>query len=354
MTDKIPSFKEEFDLIQVPTEKLDEIISKIGTEKMLKRKKTIWSKAVLGVGVAVMACGILIGSASGSPAMAQVVSSIPLIGQIYKNLGDIGLKNVSEAGLSEFSGESKTINGITITLGEIYYDDARATASFSVDSEKPITSDYFNINHNWKGGKPLSNYGITTDESSPTNWTGILKINYYSFNPDTLELGITFEGKQGELFEFTKEVVKAQFENKIDIAKSHQIDNLKYEIHDIKWGTPGLLISYDAQYNEVNYGRDVKIEFEVVDSSNKRLKEISWKYGKQLFESLENDVTELTITPYAKFDILRGDGHLEWKEYKLEPFKISFHKYAGQWTENNNEQEEKPYKKADLIELNND
>ncbi|MEK3981199.1 DUF4179 domain-containing protein [Psychrobacillus sp. FSL K6-2836] len=323
MTDKIPSFKEEFDLIHLPIEKLDEIISKIGTEKKLKRKKTIWSKAVLGVGAAVIACGILIGSASVSPAMAQVVSSIPVIGQIYKNLGDIGLKNVSEAGVSDFSGESKTINGITITLGEIYYDDARVTASFSVDSEKPITSDYFNIDHNYKGGMPLSNYGLTTDETSPTNWTGILKINYYTFNPDTLELGMTFEGKQGELFEFTKEVVKAQYENKIDIAKFQQIDNLNYEIHDIKWGTPGILISYDAQYKEENYGREVSLEFEVVDSSNKRLKGISWKYGKQLFEPVENEVTELTITPYAKFDIQRGDGHIEWKEHKLEPFKIT-------------------------------
>lgn len=170
---------------------------------------------------------------------------------------------------------------------------------------------------------PLSNFGLTTDESSPTNWTGILNINYYSFNPDTLKLGMTFEGKQGELFEFTKEVVKAQYENKIDIAKSQQIDNLKYEIHDIKWGTPGVLIAYDAQYKEENYGRDVKLEFEVVDSSNKRLKEISGKYGKQLFEPVENDVTELTITPYAKFDIQRGDGHIERKEHKLEPFKIS-------------------------------
>ena len=323
MTDKIPSFKEEFDLIHVPIEKLDEIISKIGTEKKLKRKKTIWSKAVLGVGAAVIACGILIGSASVSPAMAQVVSSIPVIGQIFKNLGDIGLKNVSEAGLSEYSGESKTINGITITLGEIYYDDARVTASFSVDSEKPVTSDYFSIDHNYKGGMPLSNYGITTDETSPTNWTGILKINYYTFNPNTLELGITFEGKQGELFEFTKEVVKAQYENKIDIAKSQQVENLKYSIHDIKWGTPGILIAYDAQYKEENYGMEVNIEFGVVDSSNKRLKEISRKYGKQLFEPLENDVTELTITPYANFDIQRGDGHREWKEYKLDSFKIT-------------------------------
>ena len=173
---------------------------------------------------------------------------------------------------------------------------------------------------------PLSNYGLTTDESSPTNWTGILNINYYSFNPDTLELGITFEGKQEELFEFTKEVVKAQYENKIDIAKSQQVDNLKYEITWIKWGTPGVLFAYDAQYKEENYGRDVKLEFEVVDSSNKRLKEISWKYGKQLFEPVENDVTELTITPYAKFDIQRGDGDIEWKEYKLEPFKYRFHK----------------------------
>lgn len=287
------------------------------------RKQSARKKWGYGIGAAVMAFVLLVASATVSPTMAQVASSIPLIGQIYKNLGDIGLKNVSEAGLSEFSGESKTINGITITLGEIYYDDARVTASFSVDSEKPITSDYFNVKHNYKGGTPFSNYGLKVDESSPKNWTGILNINYYSFNPDTLELGITFKGSQGELFEFTKEVVKAQYENKIDIGKSQQIDNLKYEIHDIKWGTPGVLFAYDAQYKEENYGRDVKLEFEVVDSSNKRLKEISWKYGKQLFEPVENDVTELTITPYAKFDIQRGDGHIEWKEYKLEPFKIS-------------------------------
>lgn len=328
MTDKIPSFKEEFDSIIVPTEKLDEIISKIGTEKMLKRK--IWSKAAFGVGAAVIACGILISSASVSPAMAQVVSSIPLIGQIYKNLGDIGLKNVSEAGFTEFSGESKTINGITITLGEVYYDDARATASFSIVSEKPIESDYFHISHNWKGGIPSSNAGVKLSKGSPTNWNGILDINYYSFNPDTLELGITFEGKQGEFFDFKKEVVKAKYENEIEIAKTQQIDNFKFEIHDIKWGTPGLLISYDAQYKEKNkptdviieYSRTVGIEFEVIDSTNKRLNEISSKYGKQLFEPLEDDVTELTIIPYAKFDIQRRDGQTEWKEYKLEPFKI--------------------------------
>lgn len=301
--------------------KLKQSIDKKQSHQM--RKQPTRKKWGYSIGAAVLAFGLLVASATVSPVMAQVVSSIPLIGQIYKNLGDIGLKNVSEAGLSEFSGESKTINGITITLGEVYYDDARVTASFSVDSEKSITSDYFNIDHNYKGGMPLSNYGIKTDESSPTNWTGILRINYYSFNPDTLELGITFEGKQGELFEFTKEVVKAQYENKIDIAKSQQIDNLKYEIHDIKWGTPGVLIAYDAQYMEGDYGTSVIIEFDVVDSSNRRLKEISRKFGKQLFEPLENEVTELTITPYAKFDIQMGDGHREWKEYKLEPFKIS-------------------------------
>lgn len=306
MTDKIPSFKDEFDSIHVPTERLDEIISKIGAEKMYQRNKIIWRKVAIGVGAAVMVCGVLIGSASVSPAMAQVVSSIPVIGQIYKNLGDIGLKSVSEAGFTDFSGESKTINGITVTLGEAYYDDARATVSFSVDSKKPISLEYFNIEHNWKGAQPQSNYGITTDASSPTNWTGILNINYYSFNPETLELGITFEGKQGELFEFTKEVVKAKYENKINITKSQKIDNMKYEIEEIKWGTPGFLISYNAQYKEKNYARDVLIEFEVFDDSNNRLKEISSKYGKQLFEPLDNDATEWTISPMLSL-IFKGE-----------------------------------------------
>lgn len=317
----------EFEKARVKA-KLKRSIDKKQSHQM--NKQSTFKKWSYLIGAAVLAFGFLVASATVSPVMAQVVSSIPLIGQIYKSLGDTGLKNVSEAGVTEFSGESKTINGITVTLGEVYYDDARATASFSIDSEEPITLDYFNIKHNYKGVMPGSNYGITTDESSPTNWAGIIYINYYSFNPNTLELGITFEGKQGEVFEFTKEVVKAKYENKIDIAKSQQIDNLKYEIHDIKWGTPGFLISYNADYEEINptdsiieYAREVIIEFEVVDSSNKRLKEISSKYGKQLFEPLENDVTKLTIIPYAKLDIQLEEGHREWKEYKLEPFEIS-------------------------------
>ena len=70
--------------------KLKQSIEKNQSHQM--RKQSTRKKWGYGIGAAVMAFGLLVASTTVSPTMATGLSSIPLIGQIYKNLGDIGLK----------------------------------------------------------------------------------------------------------------------------------------------------------------------------------------------------------------------------------------------------------------------
>lgn len=337
MADKIPSFKEEFDLIPVPTEKLDAIIFKIGTEKPAK-KGPVWRKLAYGVGAAVMVLGILVGSASVSPAMAQVMSTIPLFGQIFKNFGDSGLQSVSENGLTELVGESKTVDGVTITLGEVYYDEARLTASFEIESEKPLEEYYFDIKYRFsENGIPRSwNLGyIYLQDSSPTKWVGIVYIDRFDNRwPMTeLDLWLTFEGKQGERIQFSKQVVKKEFENKIEVVHTQQKDDFKFSMSELKWGAGGLLLFYESEYREKSgiMSAKVPIRFKVVDSSGKELEQLGgFQYGEQLFEPIDENVTELTIIPYADVNVLKHVNEYELitelQTYELEPFTVSIPK----------------------------
>ena len=74
--------------------------------------------------------------------MATIVSQIPIIGSIFSESGEHGLERVSELGLTQALGESKTVNGITITIDEVFYDGTRVTVGYSQQSEEPLDHYY--------------------------------------------------------------------------------------------------------------------------------------------------------------------------------------------------------------------
>src|SRR5699024_6146776 len=97
---------------------LDTIIANTVHEQESAQKETrsIRRKLMLSIGAAVATLVLIIGSATVSPVMANFVSHIPVIGSIFSESGDRGLKQVSELGLTEVIGESKTVNGNTMTI----------------------------------------------------------------------------------------------------------------------------------------------------------------------------------------------------------------------------------------------
>ncbi|AWP30000.1 DUF4179 domain-containing protein [Paenibacillus sp. Cedars] len=86
------------------------------------RKKRYWT----GLLVAVAVSGLLIiGSGFISPVMAEALKNIPVLGSIFLNDGDEGLKTASRQGMITEVQQSVAHDGITISISELMYDGSR-------------------------------------------------------------------------------------------------------------------------------------------------------------------------------------------------------------------------------------
>lgn len=80
-------------------------------------------KGLLIGGVALVL--LIIGSGFISPVMAEALRNIPIIGSIFINGGDEGLKTASRQGMTSDIDQSITHDGITMSISEIMYDGSR-------------------------------------------------------------------------------------------------------------------------------------------------------------------------------------------------------------------------------------
>ncbi|MGC7931072.1 DUF4179 domain-containing protein [Lysinibacillus sp. VIII_CA] len=169
MTDKIPSFKEGIDNIHVPLDKLDTIISKTIHENVQRGKKSLRIKIVYSLSSVAVASILFISSATFSPAMANIVSKIPIIGAVFSDSGDPGLEKVNEQGLTNLIADTKNTGGTSITLDEVFYDGTRFTIGFSITSEKVIEESYLSSGPEIKiNGQAFSNASTYSETKNIT------------------------------------------------------------------------------------------------------------------------------------------------------------------------------------------
>ena len=313
MTDKIPSFKEEIDNIHVPIDKLDAIIVKTVQGSAPKKKRSLRKKVTYGAVAVIAALGLLIGSATVSPVMANIVSQIPIIGSIFSISEEYGLKRVSELGLTQVVGQSKTVNGITITIDEVFYDGTRVTVGYSQESEEPLDSLYIRPNFEVDGERMVT--GTWIREVTPTYWMQVISIEPYRVVlPKKFDLGMNFKGKNGEEWHFSTPVEEQLGVEQIIINHSQQAEGIDLFIDDIKIGHTGFLLRYEAA-SEKYHDLTTLVEFRAVDSLGNELTvsgggkengnedgvfEEGRVYGTRLFDSVDEHVKELTIIPYLQ------------------------------------------------------
>ncbi|MDW0111973.1 DUF4179 domain-containing protein [Sporosarcina saromensis] len=322
MSDKIPMFKKEIDDIPVPVDKLDTIITKAVQKGIQKRKKPNKKKLMLSVGAAVATLALLIGSATVSPVMANIVSQIPVLNSIFSESGDLGLKQVSELGLTQVVGESKTVKGNTITIDEVFFDGTRLTVGYSLTSEKPLGEFYLNNGMNVTiDGKKFS-FGGNSEETeiTPTFRRGIYNIEPSDIVvPEEFKLGLSFEGEGGERWKFFIPVNKQSGAKFVTIDETQQVGGVGLNISALEISPVGLRITYNTVAKENEFLSGAYIKFKAVDSSGNELAISSeggghsnfingniYTIGNSLFEPIDENVTELTITPYL--DLSSGGG----------------------------------------------
>ncbi|WP_421664090.1 DUF4179 domain-containing protein [Lysinibacillus telephonicus] len=295
-------------------------------------------KATYALSCVAAVFAILLGSSYYSPALANSLSHIPIIGSIFGNSDVVGLQRAQENGLINEIGETQTINGISVTLNEILYDQNNITIGLLIESEKYLEPDYFGsgMDYTINGKLPSNSTGSYGEEKlSSTTRTAIQEINITEEMPEKFELGLILRGENGEKWYFTTPVKKITDIYKIPVYHTQSVDGLNLTVTEISYSETGLSIAYESSEEEVDFdlSRGGYIEFLVVDQdgneitgrsggvSGERVKDrIVFKSNKQ-FDPVGSPVTELTITPYLVIPSSGGgveiDENGEEKELEL-------------------------------------
>lgn len=341
MTDRIPSFKKEIDTIHVPIDKLDAIILKTVQGSVPKRKRSLRKKVTYGIVAVVAAFGLLIGSATVSPVMANIVSQLPIIGSIFNTSGDIGLKQVGEMGLTQVVGQSKVMGDVTITIDEVYYDGTRFTIGYSFESEQPFGDVQLPSPRLSIDGEPIgSSASIGLNDISPTVQTHLLNIHAPDL-PEAFDLDLTFQQGDSEKVDFTIPVSTQTDTKLVSIDNSHEAGSFTLELSNLKISPAGVLLAYNKTFpeSEVNHLLSEYITFKVVDELGNELVSRSgsgageimngqeyWT-SSELYDPIDDHVKELTIIPYldlpkAKRDENGNERAIDYSQYNVEDIKF--------------------------------
>jgi hypothetical protein len=299
-------------------EQMNNKINKTYRYKMNKGKR----KFLYAMGSVLAVFGILIVSSHYSPALAGSLSQLPIIGSIFGNSDVIGLRQAHEKGLTSKVGETQTVNGISVTLHEILYDQNNISIGLIIESDKELEESYFGAGMDFTiNGKLPAVYtgGYGEDILSETTRTAIQEINVTEDMAEEFELGLILYGKNGETWYFSTRVEKISSIHKIPVQHSQYVDGVNLEITEVSFSETGVNIVYESSEEETDFDRSRGgyIEFLVMDqdgnemagrmggASGERVKDkIVFKSRKQ-FDPLDSNVTELTITPYL---VIPSDG----------------------------------------------
>lgn len=345
MIDKTRLFKEEINNIHVPTEKLDAIILNTFQGNVHKRKRSKPNKILYSLSTAAIAFILLVSSATVSPAMANIVSKIPIIGTVFSESGDKGLEQVHEQGLTNLLSTKKSVGQTSITLDEVFYDETRLTIGFTMTSENPIGE--FNLLsglHLTINGKTFSHAGTYNEtEKSPTQRTGIINIDSIDDLPEAFTLGVTFTGKNGEKWDFSNPVSKKSKVQSIAINHTQEVKGIELTVSDLKVSPAGLKFTFSAKSEQINYLSNGYLDYKVVDDRGNELMSYSggseikiidgkeYLTGTRLIDPIRDNVKTLTVIPHITFhdgrtsvavDIEGNETKTEFKPYEGTDFKF--------------------------------
>lgn len=306
-----------------------------------KRKSKSRKRRVLfGLGSVAAIFVILLVSSSYSPALANSLSRIPFIGSVFGDSDLIGLRQAHEKGLTSEVGETQTINGISVTVDEILYDNNHITISYIIESEKDLGEFYFGagaditINGELPMGGSSGYYG--EDIQSSTTRTAIQGMDVSEEMPDEFELGLILHGEKGETWYFSTPIKQITDIKKIPVQHSQHVDGIDLTVTELSLSEAGIGISFESSEaaKDFELSRAGDIEFVVVDQngneitnhsggvSGERIKDRLVFTSRKRHDPVDSSVTELTITPYLRLATDGGgvepgeDGKVRELEFK--------------------------------------
>lgn len=255
-------FKEAFEKIPVPSEKLDDILS--DTFNKPKKSKRMRNCTLKYVAIAGLIGMCMISSAYFSPAFAQFVTQIPVVGQAFEYF--ISQEKYYEAyeSISSDIGLLEQSNGVDILIEQAFYDGNTVTLSYIIQSEKDLGKmpSFDKLPENISNGE----YGSEFIEG--VGHVGMMTLKLINVTNETAQ--VLWQPKaihtdQGVIegnwmFRFSLKALEGKH---IDIQESVQVEGLTVELMEAIKTDVNLTIHYKQDIDPTFYDEYVYVEAEL-------------------------------------------------------------------------------------------
>ncbi|MEK5036421.1 DUF4179 domain-containing protein [Sporosarcina sp. FSL K6-3457] len=304
-----PDLKKEMDRIEVPTELSAIITNTVNENRAKKSKKKV---AFYFLSAAILGFGLFIGSASISPAMAKIASTIPIIGTFFNDSMDEGLKIAGKKGLTQVVGQSSKDNGITITIDEVFYDGTRFTIGYTQESlfaigeiERPTIE---------VDGKEINfASGYSGDFITPQKYKGTINITPTEELPIAFDMNIRIDaiGVIPGNWAFDFPVKQSNEVTVVEPRLVKTIEGIDVEIRSLKLGPAGTDLTVRTVRDEGDVELDpFFLDFYVIDDAGNVLDMVGGsgsgdtENGKEIVEQkflyspLKEGSKKVRVVPY--------------------------------------------------------
>ena len=172
---------------------IDQVLESLPLPNRHVQKKSYVRKNNWLIPVACLIVGmfLLIGTGFVSPTMAHMLKTLPYVGSIFGFIGDSGVKEANQQGLTQPLDQTETDQGITVALKEAYHDRLNLSIGFTVTF--PPNVDGFQhiekLSYNWGGQSTTRTF--TAEEAKKNyllHWRHVGGNTYYgTFQPFFME-----------------------------------------------------------------------------------------------------------------------------------------------------------------------
>lgn len=300
----------EQELPEIVRHRIDETLASLPASRRRANSSRLRNRMVLSAVLASsVACLMVVGFTV--PSFAEVLREAPVIGSVFKRVGDAPLQSAQEKGIVTEINQSATDQGYEVNITEVLFDGSQLSIGYVLSSDKELPEQtnphtYIEIN-----GERLGTYGSsgTGERIDAYSYAGLVYVFPAATLPESFDFGLTFRqfGDIKGKWAFTFPVKKQTAGNKIIMPMQAKT-----------YGDITILIekvSFAATATEI-VGRTIQpsakgeaglaglMEFEVVDDKGNRLEQISrtgnGDWFKGLFASVTDMPQSITIRPVRR------------------------------------------------------
>lgn len=339
MKDETKVIEDTMETIAVPSKKLDSIIENSfkGNASFRKRRSKKRTGYILA---ATLAISILGGSVMLNPAMANMISQLPVIGNVFDYFGSTSKPAYKEFGqLATDVGRTAEDKGTLINIDQGVFDGTTITLAVTIQTNKNYGSTLIFDGWPTVDGVPSGNAGASFEKVKGLGYAGIMTITpRFSETPDQVDvtwepkmlLGDNKEVKGDWKLNFSLPRIEAEVQTlnkKVEkdgvaiLFKEVRKTPLTFNIYYQQLVDPAILDDWTAVEAELkatdNLGNEYKVPYNggFTEGGARTREDFQWS---ATIHNIDPQATKLIFHPFATVSTLEGAKKIYFEDIEIE------------------------------------